>query len=379
MNVALFANSTHDTNRLRTTMSKYQGFRRPERIDEMISTVKRYGGRPPLVDPDPIHISKVGKLIDRSVSPQEGGQGFFAWLKNADMKLGVKIYKPSSIESVYRIQRANRIKNALEAIRQLNYKGTKAFLLFNTLNIPRQHIVDSSNALAGLLLPAAPSSCYIRQNISGKNQLKCVTLGDVISFRNIIPSCSEYDYDPLPPQAKWSLLDSLSQAIASLHHVGLIHADISSNNVFIRWPNSSDPKAYVIDAFNGFGVDGGNEEVGYMHSDVYCPTSLRARQYTPATDVYCLGWWIAHIGVARNPEVQRMDRPSLQEIRTASGVFYRRHEYVLDALKQNRDGLPVWLYDVVSSALEVNPDYRPTSRELTYAVHDYWLNFGDTR
>jgi len=360
-------------------VSQYQGFRRPDRIDEMISTIKRYGENPPLVISKPVHISKVRDLVDRSIDFDEGGQGMFAWLKNANGELGIKIYKPGSIELAYRIQRANRVETALELLSKLNHKSVKAFLLFNTLNIPRQHIVDSSNALVGLLLPAVPRSCYVSQNISGKEQLKYATLGDVVSFRNIICCRSENDYDPLPPQAKWSLLDSLTQAIASLHHIGLIHADISSNNVLVRWPNSSDPKAYVIDAFNGFGVEGGNEEVGYMYSDVYCPSSLRARRYTPATDVYCLGWWITHVGMARNPEVQQMRRPSTEEIRSASGVFYRRHEYAIDALKQNRKTLPVWLYDVVSSALETNPENRPTSRDLMHAVHDYWLNFGDSR
>ena len=74
-----------------------------------------------------------------------------------------------------------------------------------------------------------------------------------------------------------------------------------------------------------------------------------------------------------------MRRPSEEEIRSASGVFYRRHEYAIDALKQTRKTLPVWLYDAVSSALETNPENRPTSRDLMHAVHDYWLNFGDSR
>lgn len=213
----------------------------------------------------------------------------------------------------------------------------------------------------------------------GKTYETNVRLGDVVSTRQIIPPRSGISYDPLPEVAKWSLLASLCQAISCLHELHLIHADISGRNVYIRWANSSDPKAYVIDAFNGLSDTGGNPEVGAMRSDVCCPVSLRKARYTSATDVYCMAWWITHIALAKNPYAMEYALPNLRDVEENNAVIYNRHEYAKEGLGDSKDALPKWLWEILVSAIREAPDNRPSSRELTYAVHDHWVNFGDRR
>lgn len=205
-------------------------------------------------------------------------------------------------------------------------------------------------------------------------------IGDIISDEHhIIPRQTSNSNDPLPPTAKWSFLDSLCQAVASLHELGLIHADISSNNVLVRWSDSKDPKAYVIDAFNGFSTTGGNKALRGMRSDVFCPRSLQLGEYTAATDVYCLTWWIVHIAITADPIGAKLPPPSTRDIVEGNDNLYLRHKYVTEGLALGRNTIPSWLHSILEESLRLEPADRPSARDLTYAVHDHWLNYGDSR
>ena len=358
-------------------MNKYLGFRRPQRLDEMARTFNAYGS--PLVDPTPMPLDNILELVDES-SQDEGGQGSFFLLKGSKGRFGVKIFDPRKTTPEARQLHAKHVSHALLQLSTTPPASITAFLLFNYLNIPQQYVIAPDGGLAGLLVPTVPDSCYIQNVAMGMKSYRCgVRLGDVVSTRSAIPQRSGRTGDPLPDCAKWSILDSLCQTIASLHHIGLIHADISSNNVYVRWPESSDPKAYTIDAFNGFSALSNNEHLGHMRSDVFCPTSLYRQQYTPATDTYCLAWWISHIAVVANPIASELPVPGYDDIKLRSDTLYIRHRYVSEGLNNARSSLPRTLYDMLTSAISEDPYGRPSARELCYLVHDHWMNFGDER
>lgn len=358
-------------------MNKYLGFRSPQRLNEMARTFNAYGR--PLVDPAPMPLDHIEQLVDET-SQNEGGQGSFFLLKGSKGRFGVKIFDPRKTTPEVRRLHANNVSRALRRLSETPPDSITAFLLFNCLNIPQQYVAAPDGGLAGLLVPAVPDSCYIHNVAMGiKSYRSEVRIGDVVSTRSVLPQRSGRQGDPLSECAKWSFLDSLCQAIASLHHIGLIHADISSNNVYVRWPESSDPKAYVIDAFNGFCTQGDNQHLGHMRSDVFCPTSLYRKQYTPATDTYCLAWWISHLAVIANPDASELPVPGLEDIRLRSDALYFRHRYVFEGLINARSSLPSDLYDVLTAAIDEEPCRRPSARELCYSVHDHWMNFGDYR
>ena len=364
-------------------MNSYRGFRRPERVTEMANTIQHYSQRGPLVITTPIKIDQVSSLVDKS-SQKEGGQGAFFYIKDTNERLAIKIFKAEKAEPTERVRRARNIESALKTLSTLQTTlqagDPTVFLLFNLLNIPKQYIADSDGGLMGLLIPTAPSSCYLDAEIMGRRSKKPVRIGDIISDeRHIIPRQTSDSNDPLLPTAKWSFLDSLCQAVASLHELGLIHADISSNNILVRWSDSKDPKAYVIDAFNGFSTTGGNKALGRMRSDVFCPRSLQLGEYTAATDVYCLTWWIVHIAITANPIGAKLPPPSTRDIVEGNDNLYLRHKYVTEGLELGRNTIPSWLYSILEESLRLEPADRPSARDLTYAVHDHWLNYGDSR
>lgn len=356
----------------------YQGFRRPERLQEMVRMIKLYSEDAPFVVAKPVTLKQVSRLVDIS-KKEEGGQGLFLRLKDTKGRLGIKVFRSAHTRPDDRIKRAQRLRSALMRLTALKGGDTTTLLLFNILNIPRQYIAAPDGGLTGLLVPTAPPSCFLETEVMGRRLSQSVRIGAIISDRRLIPSRTSSADDPLPTVAKWSFLDSLCQAISSLHEIGLIHADISSSNVFVRWPESRDPKAYVIDAFNGFSTTGGNRELGIMRSDVFCPQSLRRGEYTEATDVYCLAWWIVHIAVTADPIGAKLQLPSIRDVTEGTKILYGRHKYVTEGLEINRGALPSWLFDILEESLRMSPADRPSSRELTYAVHDHWLNYGDAR
>ena len=343
-----------------------------DRINEMARTVRLYNDNSPLVAADPVERSEIIAGVDTS-DRREGGQAYFLYLKRHNRTFGVKMFKNDTTSPADRVRRAKCIRSALEVLSRMEYRSTRTLLLFNLLNVPMQYVNDPDGGLAGLIVPILPDSCHIEVERMGRRSSRDVLIGNIVSDRHLIPSRTGSANDPLPPNAKWSFLSSLCEAISFLHELGLIHADISSNNVFVRWAESDDPKAYVIDAFNGFSTAGGNRELKGMRSDVFCPQSFRLGEYTPATDVYCLAWWIVHIAVTADPIGAKLPRPSMRDAAEEADVLYLRHRYVVEGLDLGRKNLSKDLLSVLKEALQEPPASRPSSRELAHVVTEHWL------
>ena len=357
-------------------MASYKGFRRPERFKEMVYTRNVYGPHPYV---DTKHHEARGGISVDTRQQEQGGQGKFAPITDTDGGLGVKQFNLVGIDSAILKERASRLSKALEEIASWEASHWGSLLLFNQLNIPARLITRNGGELWGLYIPVAPSSCYITTNFMGKSVRKEVLLRHVISCNEHVIRRERNSDDPLSDPAKWSILDSLCGTIAALHDLHLVHLDISGSNVLVRWSESHDPKVYVIDAFNGYSDTSGNRELGHMLGNVYCPTSVQRCDYTPASDVYCLAWWVMHLAVAKDPSALSLELPNFTNQASVKKNLFLRHEYVIKHLPNARRKFPKWLYETLDSCLVIEPKDRPTSRELSLDVHDYWMNFGDAR
>lgn len=360
-------------------MGKYLGYHRSERVVDMAATARLYGNAIPLVDAEPVFAAQIRDRIDRS-GHEAGGQGRFYLLEGTDGAFAVKLFDVTKTDPHILKERAKRVESALRTIARKYPPGNfSSVVLFNQLNIPKRYISSADGKLVGLVVPVAPSSCYIKNDILDRSVSKLVRLRHVICAEERLIHPEKNSNSPLSEAAKWSILDSLCQTIASFHDLHLIHGDLSSNNVLVRWAETTDPKVYIIDAFNGFSDSGGNNELGHMFSDVYCPTSVKNSEYTTASDVYCLAWWIMHIAIAMDPSALGLPLPDFNVPSTVRQCLYLRHEYVVKYLPDAAQKLPKWLFTVLCESLEGNPDNRPNAWELAYAVHDYWIGFGDAR
>lgn len=347
-----------------------------DRDEEMLQSagIYRTDGRSGPVIATPLPWAQfAGKLED---SGKRGAEGRFCWFKGDGKFAGVKEFLWSSDYTLDdKRDRANVIARAMTTLESLDLHSGKLIVLLNRLNVPKRFAVDADGALKGIVVPHIPDSCYKPVRTGGSVP---ILLGDVISAGGRIDSRTGNFNDPLPEVAKWSLLASLCESISSLHVLGLSHGDISSTNVYVRWPESDDPKAYVIDAFNGLSSNGKNVSgqrlrASRMFTDAYCPYSVRDALYTEASDVYALAYWVTHLTLGRT----LLPRSSFANLKDTTGMkqaFWWRDVYVRRTLQQKGRDLPAWLYNVLCAAIFEKPERRPSSRELTYAVHDHWLN-----
>ena len=359
-------------------MQNYSNYEYLGRHSEMAETLNRYSHSQPLVVSTPISINKVQSDI-KNARKMSGGQGKVFLLKQYKEQICVKLFDLDETDKTYPYimkKRAKNVQNALQILANMSRVDSKTVLLFNQLNIPRCYIEDPEDGkLRGLLIPTAPRSCY--KSFNNFTEKQCVTLNYIVSRNDRFINPNREPNDQLTEIAKWSFLDSLCQAINSLHALHLIHADISSSNVFVRWADSSTPKAYVIDAFNGYSDVGGNKELKHMFSDVYCPISVLRCEYTPATDVYCLAWWIIHIVFGMDPEPIREARPGIRALKAKSSVVFSRHNYVVSNFPKARRVLPSNFFYTLLDCIHEDPEKRPTSGELFAVVHDYWMNLSE--
>lgn len=360
-------------------LTRYQGWRDEDRFKELVETANIYSSPAhPRVSSRPYERIRILPHIDRT-RKHPGGMGAFYPIKGFGGRLGIKVFKYSeNVSEEEKRARCSRVQKALATISKLPNNSMTSLLLFNQLNVPKCVVTDKSDLLWGVLVPFAPKSCGTEIHLQGEPHLIRTRLGDVICDSSNIARNGGTRENPLTEVAKWSILDSLCQTIACLHHIGLIHADISSSNVFIRWPESTDPKVYVFDAFSGLSSEDDNNEV--ILSDVFCPFSVRSAKYTAATDVYCLAWWVVHLTMAQDPLFPHsVPRPDHDSVKNGGKHLYTRHQYAVTGCTDNRQLVPKSLHNLLSAALLEAPQNRPSAKELAYAVHDHWMCFGDLR
>jgi len=86
-----------------------------------------------------------------------------------------------------------------------------------------------------------------------------------------------------------------------------------------------------------------------------------------------------HLAVAKDPSALSLELPNFTNQASVKKNLFLRHEYVTKHLPNARRKFPKWLYETLDSCLVIEPKDRPSSRELSLDVHDYWMNFGDAR
>ena len=86
-----------------------------------------------------------------------------------------------------------------------------------------------------------------------------------------------------------------------------------------------------------------------------------------------------HIAITADPIGAKLPPPSTRDIVEGNDNLYLRHKYVTEGLALGRNTIPSWLHSILEESLRLEPADRPSARDLTYAVHDHWLNYGDSR
>ncbi|MEV3993426.1 serine/threonine-protein kinase [Streptomyces sp. NPDC049837] len=177
------------------------------------------------------------------------------------------------------------------------------------------------------------------------------------------PSLSEVvgkDHGPLPDTSVRALASGLSQALESIHSVGLVHRDLKPSNVLVTvdGPRVIDfGIARALDAHSAAGDVRTRTGAVVGSPGFMSPEQVRGESITPASDVFCLGAVLAYAATGRMPFGS-----------ADSGV----HSLMYRIVQEEPDlvGVPQRLTGLVRACLIKDPAGRPSVAELIEATRD---------
>ncbi len=161
---------------------------------------------------------------------------------------------------------------------------------------------------------------------------------------------------PLSPQRIVALTAQVLSALAEAHACGVVHCDLTSDNVIVERLRDGDDFAKVIDfglarAFDA--VQPGSRIVGTP--EYMAPEQIRGEPVTPATDLYAVGVLLYEMIVGRTPFAGA----------AVPAVLEGHLELTPSAPHEVIPTCPPTLGEVVLWALEKSPQARPPSaREM---------------
>ncbi|MEU3447392.1 serine/threonine-protein kinase [Streptomyces thermolilacinus] len=177
------------------------------------------------------------------------------------------------------------------------------------------------------------------------------------------PSLTEVvdrDHGPLPDTSVRALASGLSQALASIHAVGLVHRDLKPSNILVTVDGprvidfgiarALDGRSAAADVRTRTGVMVGSP--GFMS-----PEQVRGESVTQASDVFCLGAVLAYAATGRTP---------------FGGADSGVHTVLYRIAQEDPDleGVPPKVAGLVRACLIKDPAARPTVAELVEATRD---------
>ncbi|MFJ8692888.1 serine/threonine-protein kinase [Streptomyces roseolilacinus] len=177
------------------------------------------------------------------------------------------------------------------------------------------------------------------------------------------PSLTEVvdrDHGPLPDTSVRALASGLSQALASIHAVGLVHRDLKPSNILVTVDGprvidfgiarALDGRSAAADVRTRTGVMVGSP--GFMS-----PEQVRGESVTEASDVFCLGAVLAYAATGRTP---------------FGGADSGVHSVLYRIAQEEPDleGVPSRVAGLVRACLVKDPAGRPSVAELVDATRD---------
>ena len=164
---------------------------------------------------------------------------------------------------------------------------------------------------------------------------------------------------PLPAETVREIGIHIARALAAAHAAGIIHRDIKPANILCSTPVGHPPLWKLADFGIAHVPDSTLTMTGqFLGSPSYAaPESLRAGQFSPASDVYGLGATL-YEALAGSPPHGDHDMQSL----------VRKLEHDAPPLQQKIPTAPRALADPIMAALATDPTKRPSAEELARAL-----------
>lgn len=251
-----------------------------------------------------------------------GGFGitYMAWDCKLETVMAIKEYFPSGL--------VNRLPHTSDII-LVSHKHEKDFLYGKNRFIEEARNLAKFNSHPNIVnvfeyFEANNTAYIVMEFLDGK------TLGSAIK---------DQGYQPLPCEQCVEIAVSLCAALRSIHEVGILHRDISPNNIML----CKDGKVKLFD-FGAARFASGIENLTIVVKPGFAPPEQynKADRQGPSTDIYALGATLYFALTGEIPE-ESTDR---------------KKEDTLAAPKEVNPSIPDYISVTIMRAMAVEPQYR---------------------
>lgn len=160
---------------------------------------------------------------------------------------------------------------------------------------------------------------------------------------------------PMPPERIVPLLTGIAAALDHLHSRGLVHLDLRPENVIVT--SDGDVKLIDFGLAQTAGIVQEHADGPGHHTAYLAPEQISGRPVTVAADVYALGCVVFEMLTGKPP----FPDPANPSDRNAALRARLESTPPLPSGAMAKTALPAWTDDVVTGALEVNPQQRYSS------------------
>ena len=201
--------------------------------------------------------------------------------------------------------------------KRLDPDVTSHFILLDRLNLPLRTVVTESGTMKAIYLPEIPSECKATAYEPSPRGQK--PSSRKINFQAQYLIADKSPVGPITQHLRWQALVSLAETLACMHSSGLVHGDLSLNNVLCKRAQNEDLSVYLIDCTDGFiiGPKRSSYQVIRKSDRMYDPFSSAKHQISAETDVFVLAWWIVSVlgGASTDPGSEQNRSAGIQRIR----------------------------------------------------------------
>lgn len=172
----------------------------------------------------------------------------------------------------------------------------------------------------------------------------------------------------LEDEKKEALIRSILYSVAAFHEAGIIHADIKPDNMLLKETKDSFYTAKIIDFDSGFLISRVPKDIQgdflYLSPEVFQRMTDPSVIITERIDVFALGILFHQYWTGAAPGI--------------SSDYHYIFEAVLDGAAPTVSGLiPAHIRSMIQQMLSLNPDDRPSARNLLFLLSSFDCPFVD--